>query len=192
MRLAQLVLAVISFCCVVSVGLAQEGRPREIRLDGGVIRLGGLRVPPAEASPYSLSNLVQVKLDASESEAKFICLIESHRYLEEKLMPESPRAEVRKVTRVVPAGKKPLSIDWEKAKLYRLDGSLVQLDEAMELLSSLKPVFVAHSLNQAVLPANELLRQMVNEDALVLATDELRKASQPFPASFTFPAGPAN
>ena len=199
MKLVQLCLAVISVPCLVTVGIAQE-------VDAVARPVGGFREIRANPeTPYSLSNLMQVKLDISESEAKFVCLVESYREEERdgnvaKVRSEErvrivranvdgelkevlqtftvqvPYTEAGKAKVWVPAGKKPVSIDWEKAKLYRLDGSQVDLEDAKKLLSSLKTVFVVHSIKQPVPPADEAIRGVVKEDALVLATDELRVA----------------
>ena len=159
---------------------------------------------PAEL--YELSSLVQAKVDTAESGAKIICLVESYRQIEQEMNVARVREEVRtrtvtvevdgeqkeveqvftvkvpfretaKVMSRVSAGKKPVSIEWDKAKLYRLDGTQVNLEEAKQLLSSLKPVFVIHGMRQVLPPADELIRQVVQEDTLVLVTDELQRHS---------------
>ena len=160
--------------------------------------------PPAKPIPFSLRRVIQVKLDTSEATPKLICMVDRFReeeregnfvrFREEQrtrkitvnIDGEAKQVEQTYTVRVpftqsgiqrvlVPAGRKPVSLPWDQAKLFRLDGSAVTLEDAEKQLNKLQAVFLIDNLRSEIEPTEDLLQQVLRPDILILATDQLRR-----------------
>ena len=188
--------SLICISLLISTGSAQDGAPLGVR-------------PPAPSTPrYSLHNLTRVKLDAGDDGPRFICMVERHvdevqkvrsTIMEIRQIVRNVRVEVdgeekdveKTVTVAVPVttefemsvkaprGKKPRLIDWDKARLCRLDGTVLTLDEAKEALPTLRTVLLAKGLETPLQPADKDTVSILSPDALVFITDELRDNVKP-------------
>lgn len=74
---------------------------------------------------------------------------------------------------LVRAGKKPLVVAWDKARVYRLDGSLVKPDEAEKALGQLTTVFLLDDIDSEVRPTSEVVQQVLRPETLIIATGEI-------------------
>lgn len=151
-------------------------------------------------SLYSPSNLVLAKLDTTDKSAKLVCMVEAFRIkeverpvqrmkVEERTRtvrvivdgkPEEreqtyrvnvPYTENTKIKTKVPAGKKPVSVNWDECRLYRIDGTELTLEDAKDALRKTRPVFLARGKDRAFESPNELFLQIASEDTLILMSD---------------------
>ncbi|MCR9294546.1 MAG: hypothetical protein NXI32_17650 [bacterium] len=159
--------------------------------------------PPQKPIPYALRRVIQAKLDVSGESPQLICMVERYREEEREgnfvrfrevqrtrtvtlnVDGEEKQVEQAYTVRVpftqsglqrvlVPAGKKPVPLAWDDVKLYCLDGSQLNLQEAESQLARLRGVFLVDSLQVKIEPADEILREILRPDTLILATDKLR------------------
>ncbi len=151
------------------------------------------------SNPVELSNLTLAKMDANAEEPRLILLVEQFRMEEGEIefteMRMEKRTQVynvtengkqvrkeREVTVMVPitgkrkgqvrvsAGKKPTTVPFDELKVYRLDGTRVTAEQSAELLATLKPVFLVDGLNRKIEPANDIIRQALRPDMLIVVT----------------------
>ncbi len=152
---------------------------------------------------YSLQNLLQIKLDEGEDGPRFICMLETaveeivrkrehqiqivQREVNTREVVDGVEKDVQKTVEVkVPVvvesqqvqttrrGKKPTFVDWNRAKLCRLDGTALTLEEAREALQKLQTVFLANNLERPLDGASNEILKVLNPNALVFITDDIR------------------
>lgn len=150
--------------------------------------------------PVRLTQLIRAKVEKDGESGKILMLAPSFRTEKREVQVTKMRAEQRErkvmvdrdgkleeVTQTynvmvpftemveqsysVPAGDKPRSIDWDQAKVYRLDGTEVTLDEAAKLLPQLRPVFLIPDQNQPIKAAPALVQQAMQADTLMIVTN---------------------
>lgn len=151
---------------------------------------------------FDQSTLVLAKLDGTKSEPKIVCMVDQFREEEREgwvtkfrseqrerkvtvIVDGEPTVETRTYTVQIPvrergmqtvrvaAGKKPVMTAWENVRLYHLNGDPVGVDEAREILSTTRPVFLVQGdLDKAPESANSLMQQIGTENTLILVTQE--------------------
>ncbi len=85
-----------------------------------------------------------------------------------------PYVERQEATVLAPAGEKPVTVSFDKLRIYRLDGTRVTPEEAAQLLKALRPVFVASLKNGVFESPTEIVRKVLDPQTLVVLTDEVQ------------------
>lgn len=147
--------------------------------------------------PFELGDLVLAKLDVSAKGAQLVALVEQTRTEERDVPVTTVRQEVRTrkvtvgegdqkkevdqtytvsipvtenrtVTVPVSVGKKPTTYAMDQIKIYKLDGTVVQLGEAKQLLEKMQPVFLIQQPQTEFKPLEELYLRALNPNCLVV------------------------
>jgi hypothetical protein len=155
---------------------------------------GGFRKKPL---PFELGDLVLAKISDGAKGAQLVALVEQTRAeerevqvtvlrqeqktrkvlvgegdqkkeVEQTYTVSVPVTESRNIVTQVPIGKKPTSYAMEQIKIYKLDGTIVQLEEAKKLLEKMQPVFLVQQPQAEFKPLEELYLRALNPNCLIV------------------------
>ncbi|NND95847.1 MAG: hypothetical protein HKN47_00795 [Pirellulaceae bacterium] len=140
----------------------------------------------------TLDDLVKAKMVVADGEPQVQVIVNAYRSQKTTMLePESrirldtadgktlllkfdgPRRKELKsiVTAITPVGPKPVNIPLNEARFFRLDGQKVTANQASEMLTNQRPIFLMEESAGQPPVVPELLRQALATNGLILMTD---------------------
>ncbi len=163
--------------------------------------LPAMRRGPDTGLPFELANLVLAKFDESPKGPQLVALVEQTRTEQRNVPVTKIKQEerTRKVKVVdangkeseveqryivsipvienidqpvqVPAGKKPTAFPLDELRIFRLDGTKIDVAEARKHLEKMSPIFLLRGFTGDIKPVEGVYLQALNPNCLIVVTN---------------------
>ncbi len=143
-------IGIIGLCwhCLAASTTAQDARKQDL--------------PALEQSPLLLY-LARAKLNSSPGGPRLVVLVDA--LSSSKIVKVDARGAVS-----FPPGRKPIALELEAVRFYKLDGTELSRPAAGEILGIMQPVFFFDNFAGDVVPLPKLYRRLLNEECLIVVT----------------------